>query len=306
MRAFTFLSSSVFSDELCTAPIFNYARFFSWTHCVEEVAEAFYHASARANSKFPVYGEKMWSYEGEVHHIPGLILPQNRRGSLEDVIEYCSPDSYDLWTPRLPDGTLKRFAMASCVALALQLCTGGGAMIVNARTPTTGMDNGQLCSYISLLNMLIGLGCRTGSYLLYTAASIVIWAIMVSSSVLAYYSTNRTSHLYDPNTSTTSQRVAAQLSVILRRFGKILAAMNAVWIVTICIFQFINFFNRCLCNSSVWSRGVENAFMVVKLLPEDHSSIVAGWSIGVATASVACCLFIGFIQLYHHSPSHDD
>jgi len=140
--------------------------------------------------------------------------------------------------------------------------------------------------------------------MLYSIASTVVWGLMNLSSVLAYASTDRVTLTFNPKTATSSQHLCATLSILLRRIGKVLATLNTGWIVLICILQFINFFNRCLCNSSVWSHAVP--YMVVELKNEDLQSIKEGWAAGVATASVACFLFIGFIQLYLEPAIHSD
>ena len=146
-RAFTFLTSSMFPDELCTSPIFNYARMFSWSHCVEEVAEAFEHAAEKAESKHPVSRDSSWAHHDEIEL--GTVVSHNRHGSLEEVIEYCSPAPYDLHQSRLPHGVLERFLLASFVAFLLQWGTGGGAIYVNWITPTTGNSDRVLILFMS-------------------------------------------------------------------------------------------------------------------------------------------------------------
>lgn len=146
------------------------------------------------------------------------------------------------------------------------------------------------------------------SYLIYGVAATCVWGLMVSSSFLAYVSTNRVTLIYDPTNATTLQKAAATFSILLRRLGKILATMNVIWIITICIFQFTNFFNRCICNSSIWDKRLEEAFMVVILDNDDIADIQKGWGGGVAMASVASILFMGFIQMYidHDNPAYSD
>jgi len=137
------------------------------------------------------------------------------------------------------------------------------------------------------------------SSLVYCLASTVVWVLIISSSVFAYISTNRLTLKYDRKNASTFQRCSASLSVFLRRLGTVLAALNTLGIVAICILLFTNFFNSCKCNSSVWSRGYgEHAYMVVRLLDGDVQGIKAGWGAGVAISTAACFLFTGFIQIY--------
>lgn len=113
--------------------------------------------------------------------------------------------------------------------------------------------------------------------------------MLVASSFLAHYSSTA------PKGSIPG-RAGAHLSIILRRFGKLIASANAVWIVMICIFQFSNFFNRCYCNSSVLGWG-SRAYNVIKLIEDDVPHMRAAWIGGVALAAGSAAIFVAFINL---------
>lgn len=103
---------------------------------------------------------------------------------------------------------------------------------------------------------------------------------MLLSSIFAHYS-----HLQHPNSHHLQLRVvvdetAARLSVALRRIGKFVATLNAIWIVVMCLFQFSSFFDRCYCDSSVLGLG-KRAFYTLSLTEDDIPVLRGAWIGGV-------------------------
>ncbi|KAG6831352.1 hypothetical protein H0H87_005497 [Tephrocybe sp. NHM501043] len=246
----------LYDDENCTIPIYNYARFLPWVQAVEDVSDAFRAASGRARRRIPVNPDVIWQ-KGERY--PNNLHPENRIGTRHQVEEYClpfeeSPSPYHRtgWGPNV----FSRIMLASFMALLLQW----------------------------------GLGCRSGSYLLYGSVSTAVWMLLLISSFLTHY-VSTTPHLSLKTT------LARRLALLLRRLGKVLAALNAAWIVVTCLFQFSNFFDRCYCNSSVLGRGVKS-WDVIAFGPEDVTNMKAAWIGGVALAagSAACVVF--FVNLF--------
>ncbi|KAK7062652.1 hypothetical protein VNI00_000140 [Paramarasmius palmivorus] len=274
---------ALYSDQYVTAPVFNYSRVFSWTATVETVAAYFAEASERAKDSDPVDGAHLWM-PSENRNI--RIRPENRTGSSLQVDKYCTPD-----TPPSPksfgSGVWTRVALASLMALGLQWGTAGAAILVVVQTPTTG------------------LGCRSGAYLVYAGVSSLVWVMLVLSSVLAHYVSTIESRKLNVNPYRyrgSSYRIilATEASNLLRRLGKILATMNAVWIVLICLFQFSAFFDRCYCNSSVLGRGAA-AFNVMDP-SDDVSSMKAAWVGGVVLASGTAFFVLGLCG-HHDQPT---
>lgn len=124
---------TIHEDEQCTAPIYNYARFFPWGQAVEEVASAFHYASHQARANQPVNPDLEWqkgSRQGEIH-------PANRVGSLVQIEAYCSTPPYvhrSRWGP----GVWSRCLIAAMLSIVLQWGTAGAAIIIFWFTPTTG------------------------------------------------------------------------------------------------------------------------------------------------------------------------
>src|SRR5882757_4370380 len=118
------------------------------------------------------------------------------------------------------------------------------------------------------------MGCRSASYTFYAVLSTIVWMLLLTSSILTHYCSVRR---YDGLIiSDWSRDVARQLSIILRRLGKVIAAFNTVLVVLACMFQFSNFFDRCFCNSSVFSLR-SHAYNVITLVPSDISVMRTAW-----------------------------
>lgn len=78
----------------------------------------------------------------------------------------------------VPSGMWKRIFVASAFALGLQWATTVSAAVTDILTPTTG------------------LGCRSGTYIIYGLVSTIIWLMLLLSSYLAHYAKVR--HSYKP------------------------------------------------------------------------------------------------------------
>jgi hypothetical protein len=127
------------SDEQCTAPIYNYSRFFSWTLAVEEVCEVFRAVSHRAHIHCSVNSDIDWETSEK------YPAPANRMGTLSEVDAYCVPVGEPVAAPRSPWGhaVWSRFFLASLLALSLQWGTVGSAIVAAWFTPTIGKGRSE-------------------------------------------------------------------------------------------------------------------------------------------------------------------
>ncbi|RXW23552.1 hypothetical protein EST38_g2313 [Candolleomyces aberdarensis] len=230
-------------DERVTAPIYNYARFLPWVQAVEKVSETFGVASDRCHHHESVHPMIGWiAMDDRIGGHWSKPHDRNRVGSVWQVARYCEFDpnyrhtaSRSNWGPNV----LSRIAIASALAFMLQWGTVGAAFIVVYYTPTTG------------------LGCRSASYLLFGALSTAVWFLLLISSLLVHYvSTSSPSSAYTRIRPLNLQQYQAgpsyplhlslirHFAIFLRRLAKLLATVNALWILTTCLFQFGNFFDR--------------------------------------------------------------
>jgi hypothetical protein len=114
-----------------------------------------------------------------------------------------------------------------------------------------------------------------------------VWMVLVTSSILAHYASSR-------RKSSSSYAIAAFMAEALCWLGKILAVLNTVGIITVCIFQFGNVFDRCYCSASVLGRGRLAAFVTVDV---DSTIVKRGWIGGLVLASSCAIGFVFFINL---------
>ncbi|KAF8835809.1 hypothetical protein BDN67DRAFT_974877 [Paxillus ammoniavirescens] len=101
-----------------------------------------------------------------------------------------------------------------------------------------------------------------------------------------------TSH--DP--ANVQKQPAMAISHCLRWAGQTLASINAVFVVTISVFQYANVFDRCYCNSSVFSRGIQ-AYDVIVFLGADVSQVKGAWIGGFVLAFGCSGIFVGLLYL---------
>ncbi|KIK78703.1 hypothetical protein PAXRUDRAFT_163260 [Paxillus rubicundulus Ve08.2h10] len=99
---------------------------------------------------------------------------------------------------------------------------------------------------------------------------------------------------YDP--AKVQKQGAMTISHYLRWAGKTLASLNAVLVITISVFQYANVFDRCFCNSSVFSWGSQ-AYDVIVFLSADVALVKGAWIGGFVLAFVCSALFVGLIYL---------
>ncbi|KAG2123569.1 hypothetical protein DEU56DRAFT_924051, partial [Suillus clintonianus] len=266
--AITAMDEDVMSpDELLTPPVFNYSRSLRWAYTAQMIFLMYKAASEKAQARIPVRFGSGWVESNTIK----TIHPSNRYGTPQEITAYCAqPDGakHSHWAP----GVFTRIFAASCVALALQWGTVGGAVILAYFTPTTGI------------------GCRSLSYLVYAGLSTLVWMLLLMSSILAHYSA-----AYSRRASL-SARAALALSHCLRRMGRLLAIANSIWVVTACIFQYSSFYDTCFCKSSVIGRG-KAAYTVIIESTAQAAQVKAAWIGSIVLASGSALIFIGLVNL---------
>ena len=147
---------------------------------------------------------------------------------------------------------------------------------------------------------LLGLGCQSVSYIIYGFLSTLAWTMLLTSSILTYYSTN--THAHSSQGHVTRVRVAHWLSILLRRLGKLIAVLNAIWIVVIGFFQFSSFYNQCFCNSNMMGFG-KGAYVITSLVSDQLGNIRAAPIGGLFFAATVAMSFAGLVHLMIITPS---
>ena len=270
-------------DAARAAPVFNYARIWEWSSVVETIAQAFEQADRKARRHMPVDSRKDWVYPEEKRH---TNRRDNRTGTIGQVQAYCGFPVGGVEEPiqPVPSGVWKRIFVASMFALGLQWATTGSTAVILIFTPT------------------IGLGCRSGTYILYGALSTMIWAACLLSSYLAHYAKVQHDRGDVPRSRFNSSTVAECFASFLRRLSTFATACNTICIILACVFQFSNIYSNCYCNSSVLGRGAQDAYVIIG--PDiDHGRMKAGWIGGAVLSGGSVVLFLFFLHLMLE-PSH--
>ena len=270
-------------DAARTAPVFNYARIWDWWTFVEMIALAFEHASEKAKNHVPVNPARGWVLPADRRP---TVHRNNRIGTTDQVQAYCGFPIQEDEEPMkpVPSGVWKRIFIASVFALALQWATTGSAALIVIFTPTTG------------------LGCRSGSYILYGIISTLIWLAILLSSYLAHFAKVRYDHGV-PRFGFNTVTVAEGLATFLRRLSILAAFCNTLCTILACVFQFSNFYSTCYCNSSVLGRGGQHAYNIIAG-GFDYNQMKAAWIGGVALAGGCVVVFLFFLHLMLE-PAHD-
>lgn len=119
------------SDEHHAPTIFNYARVFSWSRAVDQIATAFEKAARHASHHISVTRQA----EGWKLTKDGSIRDSNRRGNSAEVLAYISAPPCGRWAP----GVWNRFILSVLSGLFVQWATTGSAIWMAYVTPTQGL-----------------------------------------------------------------------------------------------------------------------------------------------------------------------
>jgi len=276
-------NDSLRQDEQSPSPIYYYSRFFVLSRIAEEIFSRIEIVAERAHNHLSVSG-KPWN-EGDV-----------RTGNEIQVVKYCEP-MIAIHKNLRSSGMVTRVCVSIGVALLLQWGTTGAAIVVLWFTPTVGpflapFHSMNLFAYITLL----GLGCRSATYILYGVLSTLSWLFMFASSLLTnYIVTNEDEQLLQGHIP--KPRSALRfLSTTSRRIGKTFATVNAITVILNCFLQFGHFFDRCFCKASVFGLR-DHAFAVLKFTDADISLIRTTWILGVMLAGGTSIAFTILINL---------
>ena len=140
------------------------------------------------------------------------------------------------------------------------------------------------------------------SYIIYGGLSTLVWMMLLTSSILAYYSTNARTYTFQGRVTLTLQaRVARWLAIFFRRLGKLLAGLNAVVIVATGLFQFSGLYDRCFCDSSILGIS-KHAYGIIPLVSLDMGGMRNAQIGGLFLAAGLAMIFAGFVALFINPP----
>jgi hypothetical protein len=251
----TWWSFDVRGDERREGPIFNYARVFTWFAFAGHIERGLETAleSFCARAAIPSTTKEAADRCG-FHPYQDLV-------------------AFTAWSD-LPHVAIRRMCMAGIVALLLQWGTTGAAIFVAYNTPP------------------VGIGCRSGSYLIYGIAATVSWLLLVFSNVVSHALMQRLER--DPSRQ---PGILGGLAVTTRLMGKAIAISNAGWLIASTVMEDIGFFQTCWCQTSAFQFG-QNGWATVFKGPSDLRDVAGGIWIGGFIWSAAVCVITAAIFAY--------
>ncbi|KAM7206481.1 hypothetical protein V8F20_002830 [Naviculisporaceae sp. PSN 640] len=169
---------------------------------------------------------------------------------------------------------------------------------------------------IAYMTDVRGLGCRSGSYLVYGLAGTLAFFLLFTSTLFSHAAvlsheaalarmekpdgSNRPPHTADPERQqpqadeTTGPghyaglKAWAFLAVSTRVFGQLVAIGNATWIILSSLWELVGFYDSCWCEGTVLSAG-EDAWVVLFKQAVDLAERAEGsWAGGVAMSILVC------------------
>jgi hypothetical protein len=332
------LGFSIAGDEKQEGPTFNYARVFTWWHVARQVHDAFATTDRNLRARRDLTGAarpdvhrfRQHDLVGDCYsvlrycglattstaaaaaatHNTVTLTAERKSGDGEevalqedvDVVVFESEPrelaEYPEWSD-LDAAFWHRIVLAMSMAFFVQWASTGAAII------------------ISYLTEVIGLGCRSGSYVLYGLVGTVAFALLFASSFLSHAamlehqaqqqqerrerqrSAGRGTSIGGVGGGSSHADTDEKLVVVLspgfsprllsyrfwavatRIAGRFLVVFNSTWIILISLWEVIGFYNNCWCDSVSLSRGAEGFVILFKPPQEMADQATPAWAGGV-------------------------
>ncbi|CAI9629294.1 unnamed protein product [Alternaria burnsii] len=280
------LLGKVQGDEACQGPIYNYARIFTNTKLRDMIVSAFdkkiQSLRHRELQRLPSRPENQDSAHASVSNvsssgsrlIPTEPQPPARTNTNERQTDpdFNRIEPYMKWTEvRRDTHWTWNFIISNAVAVFLQWGVTGSATV------------------ISYLTEVRGLGCRSGSYLLYGILATSAHVLLVASVFLSHHVMLLYQDQPKPYKTTVKFQIrwVGRLAVALRFLGKSMAVVNAVWIILSSVFELIGFYESCWCTGTVLGLG-SRAWVVLfvsgdKMREDAEASWIGGLAMSLFT-----------------------
>ncbi|KAK2051246.1 hypothetical protein LY76DRAFT_630605 [Colletotrichum caudatum] len=256
-------------------PVFNYARSITWLNFADRLYTAFEDATmttARSRNTNNNSAGRLQQPQANGHTDPSR-RPQDPGGS--PSLEHFEYTRFSEMSPEVRSAFSRHVAWSMLVALVLQWGTTGWAI------------------YIAYETVVKGLGCRSGSYIIYGILSTVSCAAMLLSAWVSHF----TMREYQ-----TASRVTVYLhfcgafAVMTRLFGQLLLVGNTIWLLAISIFELIGFFDSCYCAGTQLSKGLEHGWILLfkhadALKADAQEAWKTGIGMGFVTTFLAVMIF---------------
>ncbi|KAF8903634.1 hypothetical protein CPB85DRAFT_1018485 [Mucidula mucida] len=126
--------------------------------------------------------------------------------------------------------SLEPITLAAIGGLFVQWATTGSAIWFAYVTPTAG------------------LGCHSASFILYGSLATLAFALSIASTILEQF-------CHPTGARVRNAWMIRKASIILRRSGKIIAWINCVSFILLCLLRFAHQYDNCYCGCAVLGHG---------------------------------------------------
>jgi len=264
----SFFGFDIAGDDEEPGPIFNYARVWSHMNAVAHFVHAFTTSIELQSNKCTVKGSNIEPWNPNDYE-------SNLAGTPEEMSRYISENYEDIEDLSVHSNPLPvvrlNCEIAAIVAFFLFYGTTGAGFLIAYETPT------------------VGIGCDSGSYLLYGIVATIVWILLTTSAYLSHLCA-----LGEEREHPQTRPIVASIAVITRLSGKSLAFLNACGIIVTSMLQFTNLYNNCWCSGAVLGRGVKAALVI--LFATDAQ--IASASTAFWIAGVFLSLAVAFIGMF--------
>ncbi|KAK2042169.1 hypothetical protein LZ31DRAFT_501311 [Colletotrichum somersetense] len=247
-------------------PVFNYARSITWLNFADRLHMAFDAATATGRSRK--------NNEDSAGHLQQPSRsPQDTEGSSSyELVEYTRLSEM---SPEAMSTFSRHVAWSMLVSLVLQWGTTGWAI------------------YIAYETVVKGLGCRSGSYIIYGLLSTVSCAAMLLSAWVSHFTMREYQYA---TRATVYLQFCGAVAVTTRLFGQLLLIGNTIWLLAISIFELIGFFDSCYCAGTQLSKGLEHGWILLfknadALKADAQEAWKTGIGMGFVTTFLAVMIF---------------
>ncbi|OQO04999.1 hypothetical protein B0A48_08018 [Cryoendolithus antarcticus] len=295
------MGASVGGDEELKGPIFNYARLFTWSQLAQTFRSAF-------TATLQNISEKLCTDKGPSPPMLQNLGPHGLTADSKGTAKYCGIGTngikaYAKWGGMRAE-VYRRIIGASCAALFLQWGTTGASVLIAYTTPT------------------VGLGYRSGSYLLYGGVATLAWLFLMIATLFSHAAMLRyqSEHVLDPfkqfqrdpsnnpNTNTTapqqnvyerdfSHSALCGAAVLFRYLGKTLCVLNTALLIIGSLMEFTGGYNNCWCEGNAFGMGSKGWVVLFKNSSDLAAAASLPWVGGLVMTIVVCVASYGFFWL---------
>ncbi|KAF5487012.1 hypothetical protein CGCS363_v013483 [Colletotrichum siamense] len=268
-------------------PAFNYARTLTWMNFANNLLVAFDDApssheliSLGAQQTADAQVNSQQSPRGSEASLPGH---NSTNGSQSHLYEYSNLDELSDAKPIF----WKNVAVSTLMGVLIQWGTTMLAFILAFET------------------VVKGLGCRSGSYLIYGVLSTAACIFLLISAALSHVTMREyeRKRLAEPqrengreNKIGPGAHISGAFAVFFRLLGWFLLVANTIWLLLISIWELIGFFDSCYCASTELSKKEAGWILLFKGTDALKEDAQAAWGVGIGLGFVL--IFVAIAVFY--------